>query len=201
MNKIIYLVRHGKIDTDDKKRYIGFSDILLNEEGVNQGKKLKKFFSEIYIEKIYCSDLSRTRKTAEIISEGRNIEKVELKELREINMGKWENRTFEEIKNKYPKEFENRGKYIKDFTPDGGESFGVFKDRVLNIFKGIVLDTKESTVIVAHAGVNRIILSDILGISLENIFKIKQDYGCINKIIVNQSTTSISTVNYTLSHI
>lgn len=199
MNKIIYLIRHGKIETDDKKRYIGFSDIPLNEEGIIQGKKLKEFFSKTYIEKIYCSDLSRTRKTAEIISEGRNIEIIELKELREVNMGKWEGKTFEEIKNKYPGEFERRGKHLGEFMPEDGESFDVFRNRVLNIFNEILLDTRKSIVIVAHSGVNRIILSDILGMSLENIFKIKQDYGCINKVIFDQSKITMSSINYTLT--
>jgi alpha-ribazole phosphatase len=35
---------------------------------------------------------------------------------------------------------------------------------------------------VAHGGVNRIILCHIMGIPLENIFRIEQDYGAVNII-------------------
>jgi len=34
--------------------------------------------------------------------------------------------------------------------------------------------------IVAHGGVNRIVLCHILGIPLENIFRIEQDYAALN---------------------
>ncbi|MFZ3136959.1 MAG: histidine phosphatase family protein [Thermodesulfovibrionales bacterium] len=40
----------------------------------------------------------------------------------------------------------------------------------------------EHVAIVAHGGVNRIILCLILGIPLENIFRIEQDYGALNII-------------------
>ena len=40
----------------------------------------------------------------------------------------------------------------------------------------------EHIAIVVHGGVNRIILCHLLGIPLENIFRIDQDYGALNII-------------------
>ncbi|WP_238492597.1 histidine phosphatase family protein [Desulfotruncus alcoholivorax] len=34
--------------------------------------------------------------------------------------------------------------------------------------------------IVGHAGVNRVIISQLLGMPLKNIFQICQDYACLN---------------------
>ncbi len=40
----------------------------------------------------------------------------------------------------------------------------------------------QSLALVAHAGVNRVILCDALGLSLENIFRLDQSYGGLNII-------------------
>jgi len=40
----------------------------------------------------------------------------------------------------------------------------------------------EEIVIVAHGGVNRVILLDVIGAPLERLFYIEQDFGCHNII-------------------
>ena len=47
-------------------------------------------------------------------------------------------------------------------------------------------------VIVAHGGVNRVILLDAIGASLKNLFHIEQDYGCHN--IIDYFTDNIAVV-------
>ena len=41
---------------------------------------------------------------------------------------------------------------------------------------------EEAFIIVAHAGVNRVILSEALGLSLDHLFRLDQSYGCLNVI-------------------
>lgn len=182
MNRKIYLIRHGKIDVGNEKCYIGITDMPLDIEGVLQAKKLKEFFSSIYIEKAYLSPLKRCVQTAKIILENRNVEKFLVKELMEINMGDWEGKTFKYIKSILPEQFEKRGENIDSFIPKGGESFDHLKERVNPVFQSIIKNTNGNILIIAHAGVNRVILSSILSIPLKNIFKIKQPYGCINQL-------------------
>jgi alpha-ribazole phosphatase len=43
-------------------------------------------------------------------------------------------------------------------------------------------ETGKDILLVAHGGVNRIILCQALGIDLSNVFSIQQDYGCLNII-------------------
>ena len=40
----------------------------------------------------------------------------------------------------------------------------------------------EEVAIVAHGGINRVILCELLGIPLENIFRIEQDFAAMNLI-------------------
>jgi broad specificity phosphatase PhoE len=40
--------------------------------------------------------------------------------------------------------------------------------------------SSQNIAIVSHGGINRVILCHLLGIPLENIFRVEQDYGCLN---------------------
>ena len=40
----------------------------------------------------------------------------------------------------------------------------------------------QAFLVVAHAGINRVILSEALGLSLDHLFRIDQNYGCLNVI-------------------
>jgi alpha-ribazole phosphatase/probable phosphoglycerate mutase len=103
--------------------------------------------------------------------------------LREKNFGIWEGLSLNEIKEKCPEEFEAwTGNPLK-FCPMGGESTLEVRERVIKVFDEIIgKHNGEYIAIVAHGGVNRIILCHIMGIPLENIFRIEQDYGALNII-------------------
>lgn len=182
MSRSIYLVRHGKIDAGEEKRYIGVTDLPLSAEGVKQAQKLKKFFHSINIEKAYVSPLVRCVQTADIIFENRDIERILVKEFTEINMGQWEGKTFKYIKSYFSEQFKKRGENIDTFVPPGGESFKQLRDRVIPVYENIVENSVGNIIIISHAGVNRIILSNLLSMPIKNIFQIDQTYGCIDEI-------------------
>ncbi len=186
MNRKIYLIRHGKIDIGNEKCYVGITDIPLSIEGILQAKRLKEFFASIDIEKAYLSPLTRCVQTTNIILENRNVENFLVKELMEINMGEWDGKTFKYIKSVLPEQFKERGENIDSFIPQGGESFNQLRERVNPIFQSIIKNTNGNILIIAHAGVNRVILSSILSMPLKDIFKIKQPYGCINELSLNK---------------
>lgn len=190
MNRKIYLVRHGKIDIGKEKRYIGVTDLPLSIEGIIQSQQLKKFFSNIYIEKAYISPLKRCIQTANIILANRNIEKQLIEEFMEINMGQWEGKSFRYIKNFFPEEFKKRGENIDTFVPVGGESFQQLQKRVVPVLEDIIKKYIGNILIIAHAGVNRVILSNILSIPLYDIFKINQEYGCVNELSWDEKHSS-----------
>lgn len=195
--KKIYVVRHGRIESDEEKRYIGQSDLKLAQEGIEQAKRLYQTLKTIDLDAIYCSDLKRTQKTAEIIAEGRGILPVLLPEFREINMGAWEGKRFADIRAELPKEFEHRGEDPANFRPSGGESFKDLYDRVIPVFERIINGTQKDILIVSHAGVNRVILAYALGLPLTHIFKLKQDYGCLNVISFDGRTLCVEKMNLT----
>ena len=54
--------------------------------------------------------------------------------------------------------------------------------RVRYAFDAIVHNAKGTIIIVAHAGVNRMILSRILGLEINEMLSIEQPYACINEL-------------------
>jgi alpha-ribazole phosphatase len=132
---------------------------------------------------IYCSDLQRAIKSAEIIAGPHSLVPVKLPALRERSFGIWEGMSFMEIKGKYPREFEAWAENPVRYSPPGGENTLDADARVAAAMEKIVDDhAGEMIAIVAHGGVNRLILCRIMGIPLENIFRIEQDYAAVNII-------------------
>lgn len=180
--KLIYLVRHGDIGLGRDKRYIGQSDLPLSVLGKKQASLLKEIFSQVPLDNIYCSDIERVQQTADIIASAHQCVPIARVELRELNMGAWEGKPFSEIRTKYPKEFHERGKDIANYSPPEGESFSDCYRRVIPVFESLAKSDETTILIVGHAGVNRVILCHVLGIPLENVFRLEQKYGCVNLI-------------------
>lgn len=195
--KLIYLARHGDIGLGRDKRYIGQTDLALSALGLEQAAALKEIFCRIPLDKIYCSNAGRVQQTAEIIASAHQIVPVALKEFRELNMGEWEGRSFSEIKAEYPQEFRERGKDIANYRPPQGESFSDCCKRVIPVFEGLAHSDERTILIVGHAGVNRVILCHVLGMSLENLFRLEQNYGCVNLIYQEGFQYRLKYLNYT----
>jgi probable phosphoglycerate mutase len=174
---MIYLVRHGEIELGGKKRLVGQVDLPLSEKGRQHARLLKQAITPPAFDRIYCSDLSRSLETARIIASSEEETIQVVPGLREINLGSWDGLEVEEIKKEYPKEWEEREQDVIDYTPPGGESFADLARRVLPAFEQIVAKADRRVLIVGHAGVNRVILTQVLGMPLPHLFRLQQDYG------------------------
>ena len=132
---------------------------------------------------VYCSDLERAKRSAGIIAAPHRLYPVEMPDLRERHFGIWEGMTFTEIRKRYPAEFESWAGDPVRYSPPGGETTQGVKDRVVSALERILGDHRgDNIAIVAHGGVNRIILCHILRVPLENIFRIEQDHAAVNII-------------------
>jgi probable phosphoglycerate mutase len=193
---MIYLLRHGEIDSGGEKRFIGWTDLPLNENGIRQAEEWRERFADTVFERIYCSDLNRTRRTAEIIGEKRGRRIRNIPALREINLGEFETLPLLEVKNQFPDKWRERGENLFSYRPAGGESFSDLCDRVFPAFEAIAKNATGNVLIVAHAGVNRMILCRILGMPPEHLFRIGQAYACLNRIDCRKMPYQIVTLNF-----
>lgn len=197
-SKTIYLVRHGKIKMPNNQRsYIGQLDLPLSEEGRKQAQELSSKLSNKKIDAIYCSDLSRCVDTAKEIADKHGIIPKTRVDLREISLGKWEGLAFSEVAQRFPEEFNKRGEDIAHFLTPKGESFADCSIRVQGAFHDILREPFQNIVIVGHAGINRLITCHILGVPLNNLFTISQDYGCLNIIMTGKFGYRLKLLNST----
>jgi len=195
--RVIYLVRHGAVRTEGKgKRFIGQLDLPLSQEGIQQIQQLKGELRGTQFSAIFCSDLTRSLETAAILAGMQdNLTPAPRSELREINLGQWEGLTFEEVRTRCAEAFEERGRDLVHYQPPGGESFLDCTKRVIPAFYDLLHATRGNILIAGHAGVNRILLCQVLGMSLENLFEINQDYGCLNVIPYRDGTFRLEMLN------
>lgn len=83
----IYVIRHGLTDWNVKKKIQGQKDTELNNIGINQARETKDKFNEYNFDLIICSPLKRTRLTAEIINQDKNVEIIYDEALMERGLG------------------------------------------------------------------------------------------------------------------
>jgi alpha-ribazole phosphatase len=182
---VVYLLRHAHpVLPDDQKRFLGHSDPPLSPQGITQARELADTLWFVPFTAAYSSDLKRAKRTAEIILAGIGLQVHTDVHLRELDAGQWEGLTEKEVEQKYPEQAADRKKDPVDFRFPGGESYRDLSDEVVPLFERILSDSTGDVLIVAHKGVNRVILCHCLGWPLEKLYDIPQDYGCVNRISV-----------------
>jgi alpha-ribazole phosphatase len=197
MTTCVYLIRHGETEDADSRRYKGHIDVPLSVNGIEQVKRLADYIVQNSskwlktssgggpqtVHAVYTSTLTRAMKSAEVIAEPFGLKPIVHDGLKERNFGIWEGMTFDEIKDKWPDAFNAWAENPLKYSPMEGENTLEVQDRALKAFNEITAKHKGSTVaIVAHGGINRAILCHVLGIPLENIFRIEQDFAALNII-------------------
>jgi alpha-ribazole phosphatase len=165
---------------DNRKRFLGHSDLPLSKEGIGQAHRLADRLRQITFTAAYSSDLQRSRRTAEIIVAESGLPVQTEVHLREIDAGRWEGLSSEEVKERYPKEYAERERDPIGFRFPGGESYRDLNHEVVPVFLRMLDSAAGDVLVVAHKGVNRVLLSHFMGLPLEELFSIPQDYGCVN---------------------
>src|SRR5437868_1413233 len=98
----ILLVSHAQTDWNVQGRFQGQTDIPLNDTGRRQAQRLREHLAGTSFENVLASDLSRARETAEIVAAPHKMAVQTDCRLRELQFGKWEGMTYEEIQATYP---------------------------------------------------------------------------------------------------
>ncbi len=152
--KLLFL-RHGQTNWNLENKIQGSSDTMLNDQGIEQAKKLAKNIlkSNHNICKIYTSKQMRAIDTAKILSLYMTVDYEVVEGLEEINFGEWEGLSWNEIKDKFPEEYIkwcNNRRYSKSHQ---GESYQEMLERVLKAIKNIISKNRENVIVVTHSGV------------------------------------------------
>lgn len=64
----LYVIRHGQTDWNYDKKLLSFTDIPLNQKGIEQCSESEKIVKNLDYDLVICSPLLRTRQTAGIVN-------------------------------------------------------------------------------------------------------------------------------------
>ena len=126
----IYLIRHAEAEGNLYRRIHGWYDALVTENGRRQIAALEQRFREIPVDAVYSSDLYRTCTTARAVYEPRGLELRTDPELRELNMGDWEDQTWGQVRRTQPGELDRFNRSDPTWTAPRGEGLGELGERV-----------------------------------------------------------------------
>lgn len=87
---MLYLIRHGKTDWNQRHKLQGSTDIPLNEEGRRMAEAARGECLEIPFDVCFSSPLIRARETAEILFRGRDVPIFTDDRLKEMGFGDYE---------------------------------------------------------------------------------------------------------------
>ncbi len=193
----VYLVRHGQVSGYEQFPVYGHTDVDMTEVGVIQMEHLAERLRLANIKAIYSSDLKRSVLGARIISRAHNVPLHVMHELRELYFGDWEGLTFSEIQERYPHELEKRKVDPVNYQiPGKGESIDCLSKRIMVSFQSILGDQNGNDILlVGHGVVNRVILCNALGLDLTQMFRLHQDYGCLNIVDYFPDSTLVRLIN------
>jgi len=177
----VYLVRHGSVVGAETRRFIGHLDVPLSPLGVAQVDALSRRLTAVAFTAIYCSDLQRTRQSAEILAAPHDLTPVRDAALREFAMGEWDGLTAEQIRARDARGFDAWMADVGRFQFPGGESLPDLVARAVPSFEALVARHEGGTVaVVAHGGSNRAILCHALGLGPERLLALGQDYAALS---------------------
>ncbi len=195
MQSLIYLIRHGQIDKAASRSFLGQTDLPLNKVGIHQARALGKRLHAIHFTKIFSSPLQRAVHTATLVSGMANATIVRIKEFTEINLGAWEGLTVDEVQALFPEAYEQRGQDLASFRPKGGESFTDLATRSYPALLTLAQKHRGPLLVVAHAGVNRVLLSHLQQKPLQQLFEIPQNYCGLNILSRTSGKMQVEAIN------
>lgn len=193
----IYLIRHGETDSNKGHRFQGRMNMALNARGMQQAEMLTNFLRDKKIDKIYCSSMLRACMTAAPLALAKNMSYTPLDLLQEVSFGDWEGLGYGEISERWPKEMEAFLTRPGEWIPPHGESFHDVERRCQQAFDYIFAREghEKNIAIISHGGIVRVQLCMILGMPLNNLWKISVHNVSVSTVNDWQGNMVVEVIN------
>ena len=174
----ILLIRHAQA-APAGDLYLPGPDLPLLPVGVRQASRLAARLEAFGPCAVSTSDAVRARQTAEIAAAARAIPLRATPALREIDVGEWAGRTYEEIVAADPAV----AAWFADpeaMAPPGGERAEHAAARVLRLLLSLAEDDIACVAVVGHAGSLRLAVARALGMPLASYWRLRLDYAALS---------------------
>ncbi|HGX93044.1 MAG TPA: histidine phosphatase family protein [Candidatus Tenderia sp.] len=179
---LIDLLRHG--EPKGGARYRGRTDDPLTDAGWAQMAQATAQPREW--DRVVTSPLKRCARFARPLAARLGVPLQQDAAFGEIDFGRWEGLSAEAL---MAQDADALARYYADpwaNTPPGAEPLAEFQARVVAAWQSLLAaHAGERVLLVSHGGVMRIILSHVLGMSPESLFKLHIPYACVSRVRVD----------------
>ena len=148
----MYVLRHGESEANKNDEHAGWGPVPLTELGRSQAAAAGRLLDGIAFDKVYVSDIVRTRQTAQEALLGYEF-KLDGR-IREFNSGSLVGRKVAECEASLGEPY-LRARREKDYTAYGGENAEMVQRRVDSFMKDMELEEAAGTeciAVVSHEG-------------------------------------------------
>jgi broad specificity phosphatase PhoE len=157
----LLLVRHGETVGNSSVRFHGRGDVALSEHGRAQMREVRDTLAGEWFDLVVASPLRRSWEGARIVSGGAPVRVDD--DLREIDFGRWEGMTAEEIEASDPILYRDWQEGAPGFVFPGGEPRKDLEERVHRALDRLLASGARSALMVLHKGPIRAIGARLLG--------------------------------------
>ncbi len=179
---MIYVIRHGdKAKGDFYNPKLRHQDQPLSRLGRVQARALRRRLRHEEISEIYVSEYIRTGQTIAPLARAKGIVPVVDPRLNEIDVGELDKMPEGALRERYPEVWKAYVEARMDFRWPGGESGGEAAARMMSLFREKA-DPARNMVLVAHDGIIRCFIADILGIPAYRRFLFTMDTAGVTEI-------------------
>ncbi len=194
----VYLVRHGTTDWNKEEIFRGRLDCKLNETGQAEARALAEYFTDIPLQAIYSSPLSRAMETAQAVAEAKALQVVPHPEFIDIDFGEWQGLPLKEVREKYSELYRLWRERPEAIHFPGGENLARVRARAWEGLQKVVRENPDKTaLILSHRVVTKVLICTVLGLDDSHFWHIKQDTTAVNCIEYNRGFFVTSLINDT----
>jgi broad specificity phosphatase PhoE len=193
VTKKIVLLRHAVHAGSESRRFYGSTDINLSDYGHRQAASAVSVIQEYRPLRYFCSPLQRCLETIRTVTDA----PIEiLPDLREIDFGSWEGKTFDEIQTADPALVDRWAEFDPAFAFPGGERLGDFMERIRRVASFLVSVPEQTVLAVTHAGVIRSLICHYLGLNPRNYVLFNVDYCSLSVLEIFEDKGVLLGLNY-----
>ncbi len=190
------LVRHGTTPTTGKELPGRAAGLSLSEQGRAEAERTAHYLRISFdsVAAVYSSPLERTSETAQPIARAFGKKVTPVDELLELDCGDWTGAKLSTVTKR--REWRELMNHASTFRFPGGETFNEVLLRVRSFLSSIAVEFQGETVIaVSHADPIRAIVTDALGLHLDQVHRVNISPASVSLLIAHDGTLVAESIN------